>query len=70
MPLSCEIPVEIWTDKEVNLNHLCTFSCISYVHIEQSHRRKLDLESRSLSLLDMKLMSRVSILVSQELQNP
>jgi len=46
VPLNCGIPEETWTDKEVSLNHLCTFGCISYVHIELSHRSKLDPKSR------------------------
>jgi len=46
VPLNCEIFEETWADKEVNLNHLRTFDCISYVHIELSHRSKLDPKSR------------------------
>ena len=32
MPSNCGILEEVWTDKEANLNHLCIFGCISYVH--------------------------------------
>ena len=46
MSLNCEIPKEIWTDKEVNLNNLHIFCCISYVHIELSDMSKLDPKSR------------------------
>jgi len=45
-PLNCGIPEETWTDKEINLNHLYTFSCISYVHIELRHRSKLNPKSK------------------------
>jgi len=46
LPLNYEILEEAWTYKEVNLNHLCTFGCISYVHIELDRRSKLDLKSK------------------------
>ena len=44
--LNCGIPEEAWTNKEVNLNHLHTFSCISYVHMDLDHRSKLDPKSK------------------------
>jgi len=40
VPLDCEIPEEAWADKEVNLNHLRTFGCISHVHVELDRRSK------------------------------
>ena len=43
---NCGIAKEAWTDKEVNLNHLCAFSCISYVHVDLDHKRKLDSKSK------------------------
>ena len=46
VPLNCGISDEAWTDKEVNLNHLHTFDCISYVHVELDRRSKLDLKSK------------------------
>ena len=46
VPLNCGIPEEVWTEKEVNLNHLRTFGCISYVHVDLYHRSKLDLKSK------------------------
>ena len=46
VPLKCEIPEEAWTYKEVNVNHLCTFSCISYVHVRLDHICKLDPKSK------------------------
>ena len=45
MPFNCEIQEEVWTGKEVNLNHLRTFGCISYVYVELDRRSKLDLKS-------------------------
>ena len=46
MPLNYGILEETWTDKEVNLNHMHTFGCISYVHIELRRRSKLDPNSK------------------------
>ena len=40
--LNCGIPEEVWADKEVNLNQLRTFGCISYVHVDLDHKSKLD----------------------------
>ena len=45
VPLNYGISEEAWTGKEVNLNHLLTFSCISYIHVELDHRNKLDPKS-------------------------
>ena len=46
MPLSCGILEEARTGKEVNLNHLRIFNCISYVHVELDRKSKLDSESK------------------------
>jgi len=46
MPLNYGIPEETWTSKELNLNHLRIFGCISYIHIKLSDRNKLDPKSR------------------------
>ena len=46
MSLNCEISEEIRTDKEVNMNHLRIFSCISYVPVDLNHRSKLDPKSK------------------------
>jgi len=45
LPLNCGISEETWTDKEVNLNHLRIFGCISYVQVELDRRSKLDPKS-------------------------
>ena len=45
MPLNCGIPEEAWTAKEVNLNHMRIFGCISYVNVELDRRSKLDPKS-------------------------
>jgi len=58
--LNCGILKETWTDKEVNQNRLRTLGCISYIHIELSHRSKLDPKFRRCpSSLDTELMSTV-----------
>jgi len=42
MPLNFGILEETWTNEELNLNHLRTFGCISYVYIELSNRSTLN----------------------------
>ena len=44
--LNYGIPEEAWTGKEVNLNHLRIFDCISYVHVYLHHKSKLDPKSK------------------------
>ena len=34
------------TENEINLNHLHTFGCIYYVHVELDHMSKLDPKSK------------------------
>jgi len=46
VPLNCGILDKAWTDKEVTLNYLCTFDCISYVHVELDQKSKLDPKSK------------------------
>ena len=46
MLLNCGILNEAWTGKEVNINHLCTFDCIFYVHVELDRRSKLKTKSK------------------------
>jgi len=46
MYLNCGIPEKAWTEKEVNLNYLRTFSGISYVHVELDRRSMLDPKSK------------------------
>ena len=46
VPLNYEILEEVWTNKEINLNHMRTFGYISYVHVKLNHRSKLDPKSK------------------------
>ena len=46
VPLTYGILEEALIEKEVNLNHLCTFGCISYVHVELDRTSKLDPKSK------------------------
>ena len=46
MPLNCEILEETWIEKEVNMNHLHIFGCISYMLVELDRRSKLDPKSK------------------------
>ncbi len=41
-PLDLAILEEIWTGKEVKLSHLKVFGCVSYVHVNDHARSKLD----------------------------
>ena len=46
VPLNYGISEKAWSDKEINLNHLHIFDCISYVHVELDRRSKLDSKSK------------------------
>ena len=45
VPLNFGIPEEVWSGKEVNLSHLRVFGCVSYVHVNDEKRDKLDPKS-------------------------
>jgi hypothetical protein len=45
VPLEHKIPEEVWSGKEVKLSHLKVFGCVSYVHISDHARSKLDPKS-------------------------
>jgi hypothetical protein len=45
VPLEHKIPDEVWSGKEVKLSHLKVFGCVSYVHISDHARSKLDRKS-------------------------
>ena len=40
------MPEEVWSRREVSLNHLKVFGCVSYVHIESNDRSKLNDKAR------------------------
>ena len=46
VPLEHRLPEEIWNEREVSLNHLKVFGCVSYVRIESNNRSKLDAKAR------------------------
>ncbi len=50
-PLDLAIPEEIWTGKEVKLSHLKVFGCVSYVHVNDHARSKLDAKSVKCTLV-------------------
>ncbi|KAK0573601.1 hypothetical protein LWI29_010645 [Acer saccharum] len=50
-PLDLAIPEEIWTGKEVKLYHLKVFGCVSYVHVSDHARSKLDAKSVKCTLV-------------------
>ncbi|KAI9153156.1 hypothetical protein LWI28_006810 [Acer negundo] len=50
-PLDLAIPEEIWTGKEVKLSHVKVFGCVSYVHVSDHARSKLDAKSLKCTLV-------------------
>ena len=46
IPLEHRLPEEVWSGKEVSLNHLKVFGCVSYVHIKSNDRSKLDAKAK------------------------
>ena len=40
-----KIPKEVWTGKEVKLSHLRVYGYVSYVHISDHDRNKIDVKS-------------------------
>ena len=46
VPLEHRLLKEIWSRREVSLNHLKVFGCVSYFHIESNDRSKLDAKAR------------------------
>jgi hypothetical protein len=50
-PLDLAIPEEIWTGKEVKLSHLKVFGCVSYIHVSDHARSKLDAKSVKCTLV-------------------
>ncbi|KAI9198572.1 hypothetical protein LWI28_018376 [Acer negundo] len=50
-PLDIAIPEEIWTGKEVKISHLKVFGCVSYVHVSDHTRSKLDVKSVKCTLV-------------------
>lgn len=49
--LNFGIPEEVWSDKKLNLSHLQVFGCISYVHISDHDRDKLDAKSQKCTFI-------------------
>jgi len=50
-PLDLAIPKEILTGKEEKLSHLKMFGCVSYVHVSDHARSKLDAKSVKCTLV-------------------
>lgn len=44
--LSHKTPEEIWSKKDLNLEHLKIFGCKAIMHVPKQHRKKLDAKSR------------------------
>ena len=52
VPLEHRLPGEVWSGREVSLNHLKVFGCVSYVHIESNDHRKLDAKAKKCFFID------------------
>ena len=48
---------EVWSGREVSLNHLKVFGCVSYVYIESNDRSKLDAKVENIFSLVMRMSS-------------
>ena len=46
VPVGFRIPEEAWNGKKVNISYLKVFGCLSYVHIDDATRNKLDPKSK------------------------
>ena len=46
IPLEHRLSEEVLSRKEVSLNHLKVYCCVSYVHIESNDRSNLDAKAR------------------------
>ena len=51
VPLNFGIPEEVWSGKQVKLSHLRIFGCMSYVHISDHVRNKLDAKSHKCTFI-------------------
>lgn len=51
VPLERRIPEEVWSGKEVKLSHLRVFGCVTYTHISDQGRNKLDPKSKKCTFI-------------------
>ena len=61
VPLEHRLPEEVWSGREVSLNHLKVFGCVSYVYIESNDRSKLDVKVENVFSLVMGMSSLATI---------
>ena len=66
--LGGKTPQEVWTGKEPSLTHLKVFCCDAYVHVPKENKSKLDKMLKSVSLLDIKMVSKVISFGTQKLR--
>ena len=52
-------PNGVWTGKKPSLTHIKVFGCEAYVHVPKENRSKLDKKAENVSLLDIKMVSKV-----------
>ena len=59
--LKDETPFQLLFDRRPDISNLGVFGCVSYVHVPDSQRRKLDVKAhRAITLLDILLVLRVT----------
>jgi hypothetical protein len=61
-------PQEVWTGKEPSLTHLKVFGCDAYLHVPKENKSKLDKKAENVSLLDIKMVSKVISFGTQKLR--
>jgi hypothetical protein len=66
--LGDKTPQEVWTGKEPSLTHLKVFGCDAYVHVPKENMSKLDKKAENVSLLDIKMVSKVISFGTQKLR--
>jgi hypothetical protein len=66
--LGDKTPQEVWTGKEPSLTHFKVFGYDAYVHVPKENMSKLDKKDENVSLLDIKMVSKVIIFGTQKLR--
>ena len=66
--LDDKTPQEVWIGKKPSLTHLMVFGCNAYVHVPKEKMSKLDNKDKSVSLLDIKMVSKVISFGTQKLR--
>jgi hypothetical protein len=66
--LDDKTPQEVWSGKKPSLTHIKVFGCEAYVHAPKENMSKLDKKDKSVSLLGIKMVSKVIRFGTQKIQ--